>query len=61
MQSFVMPLYLVKACEIKQPVFDTNYIKGTVKAEAGGGWEGSASCKSAFMAGGATESGKHVF
>lgn len=61
MQSFVMPLYLVKTCEIKQPVFDANYINGTVKAKAGGGWEGSASCKSAFTAGGATESGKHVF
>ncbi|MBZ3874989.1 Serine/threonine-protein kinase Nek1 [Sciurus carolinensis] len=31
-----MPFYLLKNCEIKQPVFGTNYIKGTVKkAEAG--------------------------
>lgn len=37
MQSFMMPFYLMKACEIKQPVFGANYIKGTVKAEAGGG------------------------
>lgn len=37
MQSFVMPFYLLKDCEIKQPVFGANYIKGTVKAEAGGG------------------------
>lgn len=36
MQSFVMPFYLLKDCEIKQPVFGANYIKGTVKAEAGG-------------------------
>ncbi|XP_041265182.1 WW domain-binding protein 2 isoform X3 [Onychostruthus taczanowskii] len=35
MQSFVMPFYLLKDCEIKQPVFGANYIKGTVKAEAG--------------------------
>lgn len=38
MQSFVMPFYLLKDCEIKQPVFGANYIKGTVKAEAGGGY-----------------------
>ena len=37
MQSFMMPFYLMKDCEIKQPVFGANYIKGTVKAEAGGG------------------------
>ncbi|NXX58721.1 WBP2 protein, partial [Scopus umbretta] len=36
MQSFMMPFYLLKDCEIKQPVFGANYIKGTVKAEAGG-------------------------
>ncbi|XP_014644763.1 PREDICTED: WW domain-binding protein 2 isoform X2 [Ceratotherium simum simum] len=35
MQSFMMPFYLMKDCEIKQPVFGANYIKGTVKAEAG--------------------------
>lgn len=36
MQSFMMPFYLIKDCEIKQPVFGANYIKGTVKAETGG-------------------------
>lgn len=36
MQSFMMPFYLMKDCEIKQPVFGANYIKGAVKAEAGG-------------------------
>lgn len=36
MQSFGMAFYLLKDCEIKQPVFGANYIKGTVKAEAGG-------------------------
>lgn len=36
LQSFMMPFYLLKDCEIKQPVFGANYIKGTVKAEAGG-------------------------
>lgn len=38
MQSFMMPFYLMKDCEIKQPVFGANFIKGTVKAEAGGRW-----------------------
>lgn len=37
MKSFMMPFYLMKDCEIKQPVFGANYIKGMVKAEAGGG------------------------
>lgn len=41
MQSFMMPFYLMKDCEIKQPVFGANYIKGTVKAEAGGGSQGA--------------------
>nr|KAF6297321.1 WW domain binding protein 2 [Myotis myotis] len=47
-------------CEIKQPVFGANYIKGTVKAEAGGGWEGSASYKLTFTAGGAIEFGQRM-
>uniref|UniRef100_A0A8C9P9I4 GRAM domain-containing protein n=1 Tax=Spermophilus dauricus TaxID=99837 RepID=A0A8C9P9I4_SPEDA len=58
MQSFMMPFYLMKDCEIKQPVFGANYIKGMVKAEAGGGWEGSASYKLTFTAGGAIEFGQ---
>nr|KAF6417628.1 WW domain binding protein 2 [Molossus molossus] len=58
MQSFMMPFYLMKDCEIKQPVFGANYIKGTVKAEAGGGWEGSAAYKLTFTAGGAIEFGQ---
>lgn len=41
MQSFMMPFYLMKDCEIKQPVFGANFIKGTVKAEAGGRWQRS--------------------
>ncbi|KAF3853074.1 hypothetical protein F7725_013762, partial [Dissostichus mawsoni] len=45
LQSFMMPFYLIKGCEVKQPVLGANYIKGTVNAEPGGGWEGSASFK----------------
>lgn len=36
LQSFMMPFYLMKGCEIKQPVLGANYIKGTVAAEPGG-------------------------
>lgn len=36
LQSFMMPFYLMKGCEVKQPVLGANYIKGTVTAEPGG-------------------------
>lgn len=36
LQSFMMPFYLMKGCEVKQPVLGANYIKGTVSAEPGG-------------------------
>lgn len=32
----MMPFYMMKGCEIKQPVLGANYIKGTVSAEPGG-------------------------
>ncbi|XP_020660741.1 WW domain-binding protein 2 isoform X2 [Pogona vitticeps] len=60
LQSFMMPFYLMKECEIKQPVFGANYIKGSVKAEAGGGWEGSTTFKMTFTAGGAIEFGQRM-
>ncbi|KAM3833084.1 WW domain-binding protein 2-like [Vipera latastei] len=60
MQSFMMPFYLMKECEIKQPVFGANYIKGVIKAEAGGGWEGSTTFKMTFSAGGAIEFGQRM-
>uniref|UniRef100_A0A1A7Y9C3 WW domain binding protein 2 n=1 Tax=Iconisemion striatum TaxID=60296 RepID=A0A1A7Y9C3_9TELE len=60
LQSFMMPFYLMKSCEIKQPVLGANYIKGTVSAEPGGGWEGSATFKLVFAAGGAIEFGQNM-
>uniref|UniRef100_A0A671XCF7 WW domain binding protein 2 n=1 Tax=Sparus aurata TaxID=8175 RepID=A0A671XCF7_SPAAU len=60
LQSFMMPFYLIKGCEIKQPVLGANYIKGTVTAEPGGGWEGSATFKIVFAAGGAIEFGQYM-
>lgn len=50
----------MKDCEIKQQGFGENFIKGTVKAEARGGWEGSASYKLTFTAGGAIEFGQRM-
>lgn len=61
MQSFMMPFYLVKGCAIEQPVFSANYIKGCVRAEPGGGWEGQASFKMVFNSGGAIELGQLMF
>ncbi|KAM4722174.1 postacrosomal sheath WW domain-binding protein isoform 1-T1 [Rhinophrynus dorsalis] len=61
MMSFMMPFYLVKGCSIEQPVFSANYIKGTISAEAGGGWEGQASFKLTFNSGGAIEFGQLMF
>ncbi|KAK7918941.1 hypothetical protein WMY93_010225 [Mugilogobius chulae] len=55
-----MPFYLMKGCEIKQPVLGANYIKGTVGAEPGGGWEGGATFKLVFLAGGAIEFGQYM-
>ncbi|KAG8446352.1 hypothetical protein GDO86_013983 [Hymenochirus boettgeri] len=58
MHSFMMPFYLMKDCEIKQPVFGANFIKGSVRAEPGSGWEGSATFKLIFPSGGAIEFGQ---
>ncbi|KAA0724904.1 WW domain-binding protein 2 [Triplophysa tibetana] len=60
LQSFTMPFYLMKGCEVKQPVLGANYIKGSVSAETGGGWEGSASFRLIFVAGGAIEFGQYM-
>lgn len=61
MSSFMMPFYLVKGCSIEQPVFSANYIKGTIRAEPGGGWEGQANFKMVFNSGGAIEFGQLMF
>jgi hypothetical protein len=50
----------MKDCEIKQQGFGENFIKGTVKAEARGGWEGSASYKLTFAAGSTIEFGQQI-
>ncbi|XP_029945615.1 postacrosomal sheath WW domain-binding protein [Salarias fasciatus] len=59
--SAMFPYYLMKGCSIEQPVFGANYIKGTVSAEPGGGWEGQAHFKLTFTSGGAIEVGQQLF
>ncbi|XP_072882800.1 WW domain-binding protein 2-like isoform X2 [Hemitrygon akajei] len=61
LKSFTMPFYLMKGCEIKQPMLGANYIKGTIRAEPHGGWEGSATFKLTFTSGGAIEFGQLMF
>ncbi|XP_063281494.1 WW domain-binding protein 2 [Pelobates fuscus] len=60
MQSFMLPFYLMKDAEVKQPVFGANFIKGSIRAEPGGGWEGSATFKLNFPSGGAIEFGQSM-
>jgi len=36
LQSFSMPFFTMHGLELEQPVFGANYIKGKVRAEAGG-------------------------
>ncbi|KAG7460017.1 hypothetical protein MATL_G00216750 [Megalops atlanticus] len=59
--SVMFPYYLMKGCSIEQPVFAANFIKGTISAEPGGGWEGQAHFKMSFPSGGAIELGQHLF
>ncbi|XP_067088783.1 postacrosomal sheath WW domain-binding protein [Osmerus mordax] len=59
--SVMFPYYLMKGCSIEQPVFAANYIRGTVSAETGGGWEGQATFKMSFTSGGAIELGQELF
>ncbi|XP_070580615.1 WW domain-binding protein 2-like [Ptychodera flava] len=58
--SFAMPFYYMKEVDIKQPVFGANYIKGRIKAQPGGGWEGSSYFKLTFKTGGAIELGERL-
>lgn len=58
LQSFSMPFYTMKELELEQPVFGANYIKGKVKAEQNGNWEGDGKFKMWFNKGGAIEFGQ---
>jgi hypothetical protein len=58
LQSFSMPFYTMKELELEQPVFGANYIKGRVKPEPNGNWEGDGRFKMWFNKGGAIEFGQ---
>lgn len=58
LQSFSMPFFVMRELELEQPVFGANYIKGRVKAEPGGNWEGEGRFKIWFNHGGAIEFGQ---
>lgn len=53
-----MPFMCMRSLDIEQPVFGANYIKGEVKAEPAGRWEGVAKFKIWFNNGGAIEFGQ---
>jgi hypothetical protein len=57
-QSFSMPFMCMRSLEIEQPVFGANYIKGEVRNEPYGKWDGTAKFKLWFNNGGAIEFGQ---
>jgi WW domain-binding protein 2 len=54
-QSFSMPFHHLRNLDVEQPVFGANYIKGEVKSEPLGKWEGTAKFKLWFNNGGAID------
>jgi hypothetical protein len=58
LQSFSMPFFTMRELELEQPIFGANYIKGQVKAEPGGNWEGEGKFRMWFNHGGAIEFGQ---
>jgi len=57
-QSFSIPFMCMRCLEIEQPVFGANYIKGEVRNEPYGKWDGTAKFKLWFNNGGAIEFGQ---
>jgi len=53
--TFSMDFQSIRNTEVKQPIFGSNHIKGYIKSEINGGWEGSANFKIDFPKGGAIE------
>ncbi len=58
MMSFSFPFVAIKDVELEQPVFGANYIKGVVKAQPGGNFDGEAKFKLYFKSGGAVDFGQ---
>lgn len=55
LQSFSFPFVALSNVNVEQPVFGSNYIRGTVQAQENGNWQGRASFKLNFKAGGAID------
>ncbi|CAD5113537.1 DgyrCDS2699 [Dimorphilus gyrociliatus] len=58
LQSFSAAFLSLSELELEQPIFGANFIKGSVKAEANGNWEGRSKLKLWFNKGGAIEFGR---
>ncbi|XP_043567019.1 WW domain-binding protein 2-like [Chiloscyllium plagiosum] len=58
MKSFSMPFNYMERCTVEQGFLVSNYIKGKIHAQPGGGWEGTATFKLSFNSGGAIDFGK---
>lgn len=60
LHSFSADFRSVSSVELEQPLFGANYVKCIVKAEAGGGWEGTTKLRLTFSSGGAIEFGRKL-
>uniref|UniRef100_U5EYZ4 Putative wbp2like protein n=1 Tax=Corethrella appendiculata TaxID=1370023 RepID=U5EYZ4_9DIPT len=58
LQSFSFPFISISDVELEQPVFGANYIKGKVRAQENGNWNGEVKFKILFKRGGAIEYGQ---
>ncbi|XP_065215473.1 WW domain-binding protein 2 isoform X1 [Planococcus citri] len=56
--SFSFPFITLRDVDIEQPVFGANYIKGKVRSQPNGNWNGEAKFKLMFKKGGAIEFGQ---
>ncbi|XP_069762148.1 WW domain-binding protein 2-like isoform X4 [Narcine bancroftii] len=60
LKSLSMPVHLMEGLSIEQGFLSANYIKGKIKAQPEGGWEGAVTTKLTFHSGGAIEFGKAI-
>uniref|UniRef100_A0A0K8TNK3 Vacuolar protein-sorting-associated protein 36 n=1 Tax=Tabanus bromius TaxID=304241 RepID=A0A0K8TNK3_TABBR len=58
MKSFSFPFVAMSEVDIEQPAFGSNYIKGKIRAQPNGNWNGEAKFKLYFKSGGAIEFGQ---
>jgi len=58
LHSFSMDFASMSSVELEQPLLGANYIKALIRAEPGGGWDGTAKMRLTFSSGGAINFGK---